>query len=77
MPAMARRNECLDAVREVAARVGAALTIEQGGKHIKCTVEYGGRRRLLIVSATPSACRAATSSRQLARRVLRQMGATV
>jgi hypothetical protein len=74
---MSRRREMEDAVRAVAARVGAEVTIERSRRHPRAVLHYGGRSQFIVLSCSPSDARAYRSAAQDGCRTLRKLGAAI
>lgn len=61
--------------REIEAWEGVTITQEEGGKHGRVTLHYGGESRFVVVSNTPSDALGIKNHIALVRRILKQMGA--
>lgn len=62
--------------RELADWPGSTMQVEQdGGKHGRITLHYGGQSRLIIIAKSPSDVRAVPNHIAIVRRELRGMGA--
>jgi hypothetical protein len=74
---MSRRgNELIEIVRTVATQAGAMVEIKPTSGHTCATLQFRGQRRKLFLSSTPSDGNTIHYVRSLARRTLRNMGAT-
>jgi hypothetical protein len=71
---MNRRRQPVIIREAVAALNGCVADVDLDGRHVKVTWTANGRRRLLIISKTPSDSRAAANSRSALRRLLREEG---
>jgi hypothetical protein len=70
---MARRQpELVHEAIVVLAEHGYAADVDLDGKRFKVSWLQNGRRRLLVISKTPSSRHAATSSRATLQRLLRE-----
>lgn len=72
------QTECADAVRDIAYKAGARVTIgTTGGNHQVAVFALNGRTRKLFFSGTPSCQFAIHHIKGDARRTLRAMGAAL
>lgn len=61
--------------REIFGWPGVTLSTDDGGKHDRITLHYGGRSQFVVTSNTPSDARGIKNHISIVRRVLAELGA--
>lgn len=70
---MCRRLDHHEAARDEAAKLGASITIERGGKHFCATISINGKKRKVFLSGSPRDIKVCHVVREDVRKKVKEM----